>query len=180
MLLIKYICPNKWFRVLWNKCNCPDGLRRSESSWNCPHNSFQMPRNKSIARWMSWPCSYFLCYDRLPIDLILPVIWHNEAPFKWSGTEGNSRCGCRGNTININCMVLLCTDHINCSSTSSCRLSNNRALLNSIVMTVPIGISLPEPIIRTNPINGRSFKGSCPDKSNSCKSPEIKRWISSN
>ena len=51
---------------------------------------------------------------------------------------------------------------INCNSASSCRLSNSTALGYSIVMTIPISVSLPKPIVRTTPINGRSLKAVAP------------------
>ena len=47
-------------------------------------------------------------------------------------------------------VVLLCTVQISCSSTTRCQLSNNRALFISIVMTIPIGRSLPKPIVPGN------------------------------
>ena len=55
-------------------------------------------------------------------------------------------------------VVLLCTVQINCSSTTSCQLSNIRALFNSIVVTIPIGRSLPKPSVPAIPISGRSLK----------------------
>ena len=59
VLPIKWKCPNNWFRVLSIEWNCPNNwFRRLEVNWNCPHNSFQRPPTTSIAREMSWPCTY--------------------------------------------------------------------------------------------------------------------------
>ena len=87
-------------------------------------------------------------------------------------------------------VVLLCSVQINCSSTTTCQLSNNRALLNSIVMTIPLNgrslkvvgptspfhVNLPKSNVQAIPINRQPVKSFASTISIDRQSPSSHVW----